>query len=121
MRVFTNSCADPENGRLRMEMVVEIIQSTKVQFSNSVPHAGTFPFRAGATLIVEAPSPKSHERPMDVPPKVRFLIGRSMIGLDAKQREEKQRSFFVAQGLALGNTEDATHFQADFGLLHEEY
>jgi hypothetical protein len=110
-----------ENGRLRMEMVVEIIQSTQVQFSNSVPQAGTFPFRAGATLIVEAPNPKSHEHPMDVPPKVRFVIGRDMIGPDANQREEKQRSFFVAQGLALGNTEDATHFQADFGLLHEEY
>jgi hypothetical protein len=110
-----------ENGRLRMEMVVEIIQSTEVQFSNSVPQAGTFPFRAGATLIVEAPNPKSHGHPMDVPPKVRFVIGRDMIGPDAKQRQEKQRSFFVAQGLALGNTEDATHFQADFGLLHEEY
>jgi hypothetical protein len=58
---------------------------------------------------------------MDVPPKVRFVIGRAMIGPDANQREEKQRSFFIAQGLALGNTEDATHFQADFGLLHEEY
>lgn len=110
-----------ENGRLRMEMVVEIIQSKQVQFSNSVRQAGTFPFRAGATLIVEAPNPKSHEHPMDVPAKVRFVIGRDMIGPDAKQREEKQRSFFVAQGLALGNTEDATHFQADFGLLHEEY
>jgi hypothetical protein len=110
-----------ENGRLRMEMVVEIIQSTQVQFSNSVPQAGTFPFRAGATLIVEAPNPKSHAHPMDVPPKVRFVIGRAMIGPDANQREEKQRSFFIAQGLALGNTEDATHFQADFGLLHEEY
>jgi hypothetical protein len=110
-----------QNGRLRMEMVVEIIQSTQAQFSDSVPQAGTFPFRAGVTLIIEAPKPKSHEQPMDVPPKVRFVIGREMIGPDAKQREEKQRSFFIAQGLAQGNTEDATHFQANFGLLHEEY
>lgn len=110
-----------ENGRLRMEMVVEIIQSTQLQFSNSAPQAGTFPFRAGVTLIIEAPNPKSHEHPMDVPPKVRFVIGREMIGPHAKQREEKQRNFFIAQGLAVGNTEEATHFQANFGLLHEDY
>jgi hypothetical protein len=44
-----------------------------------------------------------------------------MTGANARQREERQRSFFLAQGLAMGNTEDATHFQANFGLLHEEY
>jgi hypothetical protein len=109
------------NGRLRMEMVVEIIQSTQMQFSDSVPQAGTFPFRAGVTLIIEAPKPKSHEHPVDEPPRVRFAIGREMVGDHAKQREERQRSFFIAQGLALGNTEDATHFQANFGLLHEGY
>jgi hypothetical protein len=110
-----------ENGRLRMEMVVEIIQSKQAKFSDAVPKAGTFPFRAGVTLIVEAPEPKSHAQPIDVPPKVRFVIGREMIGAHAKQREEKQRNFFIAQGLAVGNTEEATHFQANFGLLHEDY
>jgi hypothetical protein len=110
-----------ENGRLRMEMVVEIIQSTQAKFSAAAPQAGSFPFRAGVTLIVEAPKPKSHEQPKDVPPKVRFAIGREMTGPNARQREERQRNFFIAQGLAMGNTEDATHFQANFGLLHEEY
>jgi hypothetical protein len=110
-----------QNGRLRMEMVVEIIQSTQVKFSEAVPQVGSFPFRAGVTLIVEAPKPKSHEHPVDVPPTVRFVIGREMTGPGAKQREQKQRSFFISQGLAVGNTEDATHFQANFGLLHEEY
>jgi len=110
-----------QNGRLRMEMVVEIIQSTQVEFSRAVPDAGSFPFRAGVTLIVEAPKPKSREQPTDVPPKVRFVIGREMTGPSAKQRAEKQRSFFISQGLAIGNTEEATHFQANFGLLHEEY
>src|SRR5271165_5458916 len=110
-----------ENGRLRMEMVVEIIQSTQAQFSDAVPQAGSFPFRAGVTLIVEAPTPKSHEQTEDVPPTVRFAIGREMTGTGAKKRAEKQRSFFISQGLAVGNTEDATHFQANFGLLHEEY
>jgi len=110
-----------ENGRLRMEMVVEIIQSKQAKFSDAVPKAGTFPFRAGVTLIVEAPEPKSHAQPIDIPPKVRLEIGREMIGPHAKQREEKQRNFFIAQGLTVGNTEEATHFQANFGLLHEDY
>jgi hypothetical protein len=92
--------------------VVEIIQSTQAKFSNAVPQAGSFPFRAGVTLIVEAPKPKSRQQPVDVAPKVRFAIGRKMIGPDAKQREEKQRSFFIAQGLAVGNTEEATWYEA---------
>jgi hypothetical protein len=112
-----------DNGRLRMEMVVEIIQSRQATFDKAVPVAGTFPFRAGVTLIVEAPELKPNERGETVaaPPAVRFAIGRRMTGRDAKLREQKQRTFAIAQGLAVGNTEDATHFQANFSLLHEEY
>jgi hypothetical protein len=112
-----------DNGRLRMEMVVEIIQSRQASFDKAVPEAGTFPFRAGVTLIVEAPELKRNEsgQTMAAPPVVRFAIGRRMTGRDAKLREEKQRTFAIAQGLAVGNTKDATHFQANFGLLHEEY
>lgn len=58
---------------------------------------------------------------MELPPRVRFAIGRAMTGADAKQREQQQRSFAIAQGLAVGNIKDPTHFQANFGLLHEEY
>jgi hypothetical protein len=52
---------------------------------------------------------------------VRFAIGKGMTGPGSKQREQKQRSFMIAQGLAIGDTDDSTHFQANFGLLHEEY
>ena len=44
-----------------------------------------------------------------------------MTGPDSQQREQKQRSFAISQGLAIGDTQDPTHFQANFGLLHEEY
>jgi hypothetical protein len=44
-----------------------------------------------------------------------------MTGDDAQVREERQRSFAIAQGLAVGDTQDPTHFQANFGLLHAEY
>jgi hypothetical protein len=111
------------NGRLRMEMVVEVIQSRQAPFDSAVPEAGSFPFRAGVTLIVEAPEltagPDGHT--VARPPKVRFAIGRPMTGPDAKLREQKQRSFALAQGFAIGDTSDPRHFQANFGLVHEEY
>ena len=44
-----------DNGRLRVEMVVEIIQSRQAAFDPDVPEAGSFPFRGGVTLIIEAP------------------------------------------------------------------
>jgi hypothetical protein len=112
-----------DNGRLRLEMVVEIIQFRQAKFDPNIPEAGSFPFRGGVTLIVEAPE-LTHEAgkgTVALPPTVRFAIGRSMTGDDAQVREQKQRSFAIAQGLAIGDTQDPTHFQANFGLLHEEY
>jgi hypothetical protein len=112
-----------DNGRLRLEMVVEIIQFRQAKFDPNIPEAGSFPFRGGVTLIVEAPE-LTHEAgkgAVALPPTVRFAIGRSMTGDDAQVREQKQRSFAIAQGLAIGDTQDPTHFQANFGLLHEEY
>ena len=111
------------NGRLRVEMVVEVIQSRQAPFDPAVPEAGSFPFRAGVTLIVEAPelTADSHGHTVASTPKVRFAIGRAMTGSDAKLREQKQRSFAIAQGLAIGDTSDAAHFQANFRLVHEEY
>ena len=112
-----------DNGRLCIEMVVEVIQSRHANFDPAVPQAGSFPFRGGVTLIFEAPELK-HVRAagtVAAPPAVRFAIGRSMTGPDAQLREQRQRAFAIAQGLAVGDTADPAHFQANFGLLHEEY
>ena len=54
-----------DNGRLRVEMVVEIIQSRQAEFDPGVPEAGSFPFRGGVTLIVEAPELKRRGRQRD--------------------------------------------------------
>jgi hypothetical protein len=111
------------NGRMRVEMVVEVIQAREANFDPEAPEAGSFPFRAGVTLIIAAPELVTHGDGMvvDEAPRVRFAIGRSMTGPDAERREEGQRAFAISQGLALGNTKDPAHFQANFGLLHEEY
>jgi hypothetical protein len=112
-----------ENGRLRIEMVVEIIQSRQAEFAPGAPAAGSFPFRAGVTLIIAAPEleKRGHYGVVAQPPKVRFAIGRSMTGAESKKREQAQRAFNIAQGLAVGDTQDPSHFQANFGLLHEEF
>ena len=112
-----------ENGRLQVEMVVEVTQARRADFEPGMPHLGSFPFRGGVTLIIEAPELKRDPKGDIVAwaPQVRFAVGKSMIGPESKEREQRQRAFALAQGLAVGNTEDPTHFQANFGLLHQEY
>lgn len=110
------------NGRLRMEMVVEIIQSRRAPFDSRVPEAGSFPFRGGVTLIVEAPEltrdNKGHT--VALAPVVRFAVAKPSVGEESKQREMTQRSFAISLGLAEGDTTAPGHFQANFGLVHEE-
>jgi hypothetical protein len=88
-----------------------------------VPEAGSFPFRGGVTLIVEAPElGTNHDgHTVALPPVVRFAIGKPIVGEESLRREQAQRTFALAQGLAVGDTEDPAHFQANFGLVHEEY
>jgi hypothetical protein len=112
-----------DDGRMRVEMVVEIIQSRQAAFDPGVPAAGGFPFRGGVTLIVEAPEIKLDEkgRKLLQPPVVRFAITKTNVGRDSDQREQTQRDFCLSQGLAAGDTTNPSHFQANFALLHEEF
>ena len=68
-----------DDGRLRVEMVVEIIQSRQAPFDPGVPAAGSFPFRGGVTLIVEAPEMETDDkgRRIALAPVVRFAIGKT--------------------------------------------
>jgi hypothetical protein len=100
------------DGSLRTDMVVELVQTRRVPFDVELPDAGSFPFRAGVTLIISAPD---IEFGVEGDPEVRFAIGK---GFDEK-RLANQRQYNLAMGLANGDTEDPNHFQADFGLLHE--
>jgi hypothetical protein len=98
-------------------MVVELVQTQRVPFDKNMPGAGSFPFRAGVTLIISAP--KVHRFSGRGKAYVRFAIGKSMIGRDAEIRKQTQRTHVLGMGLAEGNTEDPNHFQVNFGLLHE--
>ena len=105
------------DGSLRTDMVVELVQTKRVPFAAGMPRVGSFPFRAGVTLIISAPevSPFGGEGL----PQVRYAVKKGFCGPDAERRENKQREFLLAQGLASGDTEDPNHFQANFGLLHQ--
>lgn len=112
-QVFRVSAA----GQLRIDMVVELVQTRRVPFDQAFPDAGSFPLRGGVTLIVAAPDRDATGH--KVPPKVRFAIGKRLIGREGVEREASQRSYSMALGLMNGNTDDERHFQVDFGLVHQ--
>jgi len=105
------------DGSLRTDMVVELVQTKRVPFAPGMPRAGSFPFRAGVTLIISAPEvdPFGNEGM----PEVRYAVKKGFCGPDADRRRDRQREFLLANGMANGDTEDPNHFQANFGLLHQ--
>ena len=106
-----------QDGSLRTDMVVELVQTRRIPFDDALPNAGSFPFRGGVTLIISAPPVNSFGKRGK--PEVRFAIGKTLIGEAGKRRTENIRQHNLAMGLANGNTEDPNHFQVNFGLLHE--
>lgn len=107
----------PADGRLLIDMVVELVQTRRVPFDKAFPKAGTFPLRAGVTLIVAAPGRDANGH--HVPPAVRYAIGKPMTGSAREQREATQRRYSLAMGLMNGDTEQDRHFEANFGLVHQ--
>jgi len=105
-----------EHGRLRIDMVVELLQTRRVPFDESSPAAGTFPLRGGVTLIVAAP--ERDAQGVYGPPQVRFAIAKRITGDEGSARAARQRAHALALGLADGATDDDRHFQVDFGLTH---
>jgi hypothetical protein len=95
-------------------MVVELIQTRQVLFDPQFPHAGSFPVRGGVTLIVAAPRREARGYG---PPRVRFRIPKPI----TESREKRQRAYAMGMGLANGDTDDARHFQANFGLVHQGF
>lgn len=103
------------DGKLRLDMVVELVQTKEVLFDSASPQLGSFPLRGGVTLIISAPEVKFGNAGA---PHVRFAISKPLTGELGKAREARQREYYAAMGLGDGKTEDPKHFQVDFGLLH---
>jgi hypothetical protein len=107
------------DGSLRIDMVVELVQTKRVPFDESLPGVGSFPLRGGVTLIISAPEVDRFGIAGE--PEVRFAIGKPLTGSEGKLREARQREYHLAMGLLNGNTDDPKHFQVNFGLLHQGF
>jgi hypothetical protein len=100
-----------QDGRLYVNMVVELVQTTDVPFGDTAP--GTFPMRNGVTLLVAQDPPRGNWRPT---PRVRFVIQK----LWSKEREERVRNYYLSTGQISDDagSGDGKRFQINFGLLH---
>jgi hypothetical protein len=94
-----------EDGSLRIDMVVELIQTQDRNVDPQEPSYGTFPMRSGVTLMI-AQQPLHAGTRND--PEVRFAIGKHL----NEERELRQRAAYAANGLSSGPA------KIDFALLH---
>lgn len=93
-----------EDGVLRIDMVVEMIQTTVEHFDPANPKLGTFSMRAGVTLMI-ASQPIVDDRRCD--PRIRFVIAKR----GTPDRLASQRSAY-AFGAYM------TDQRIDFSLVH---
>lgn len=107
------------NGRTRVEMIVEVVQSTTAEVEPGLPQFGAIPFRGGATLVINGPrrGRGAAGSSITLPPEVRFVIGKALSGVEGQKRWSRQRGFAVAQGTAFVGGDG--RYEADFRLLHE--
>ena len=121
------------DGRVDVDMVVELVQTQKVGFGKDAPGFGTFPMRSGVTLAV-AQSPSGRRRALGLrngsnaphavaqpppqenehsDPEIRFVIEKPF----SEKRQEYQRQSYLASGLAASGADD-NRFRINFGLIH---
>ena len=103
-----------QDGRLYVNMVVELVQTVKKPFGDTNP--GTFPMRNGVTLLIAQDPPEGDTRP---PPRVRFVIPK----LWSQAREDRVRNYYLSTGQVADDTGDSgseggKRFRINFGLLH---
>jgi hypothetical protein len=114
-----------EDGALRTEMVVEVVQERQVNFENGEPELGTFPMRGGATLIIGKPTlvearRQHYEKGEYIPHgNIRYVIGKQLQGDAGDRRQTRQRAHYQRLGLIEGN--DPDRFMIDFALAHQGY
>jgi hypothetical protein len=103
-----------QDGRLYVNMVVELVQTVKKSFGDTSP--GTFPMRNGVTLLIAQDPPDGGTRP---PPRVRFVIPKRW----SQAREDRVRNYYLSIGYTDDGADDSgsrdgKRFQINFGLLH---
>jgi hypothetical protein len=104
-----------EDGSLKIDMVVELIQTRSTGVDASELGFGMVPMRAGLTMMISQQPLRAGQRP---PPIVRFAIPKHM----SPEREERQWAAIAAQGRpdyphgVRQAADGALHL--NFGLIH---
>ncbi|RWE78116.1 peptidase M4 [Mesorhizobium sp.] len=94
-----------EDGVLRIDMVVELIQTREIAFDKASPELGTFEVHAGVTLMIASQPLIDGNRP---DPIVRYVIPRHV----DEERIQRQRTAYAAGAYM---TKD---HRIDFSLVH---
>lgn len=104
-----------DDGSIRIDLVVELVQELTVQFD---PSGHAFPMRGGATLIVTLPSIRERNRceGLRIPcgAAVRYAITKTLDDARARRQREHYKR------LSLDQRADENRFSIDFALMHEE-
>src|SRR5262249_28953281 len=113
-----------EDGSLRTEMVVEVIQERETLFDRAAPDLGSFVVRGGLTVIIGKPSAADMRSWQAANPgqafvpwgNVRYAISKDIRGAAGQAREVRQRATYQRLGLVEGTGDD--RFMIDFAITH---
>jgi len=115
-----------QDGSLRCEMIVEMVQKRDAPFDGTKgarrtsrqpgSGLGTFPLRGGVTLVISRPTGGEAGRMPDEA-QMRYLIPKQLHGREGEMREDRQRTYLQHLGLLEGT--DAGRFEIDFAMVHE--
>jgi hypothetical protein len=115
------------DGGLKVDMVVEVVQTRFAKLDDDNEALGEFPLRGGVTLLVlQQPLDENGHRP---DPQIRYVIHNHL----GPERERRQRMHYFANGYVkhfhgedgehhhgkdAGHEHDEDRFQINFGLIH---
>lgn len=95
-------------GRLRTDMVVELVQTRQEHFDGKAGRLGRFPLRGGAALVLTRSGPGQAV--------VRYVIDKQIRGEEGELRLRRQKAHLQQLGLVEGD--DPKRFRIDFALVH---
>jgi hypothetical protein len=115
------------DGGLKIDMVIEAVQTRYAPLDEYSDALGTFPMRGGVTLLVAHQSLRDDGTRPD--PEIRYVVHNHL----SPERERRQRMNYYATGRVphfhgegdghhhgkhAEHELDESHFQIDFGLIH---
>lgn len=107
------------DGSLKVDMVVEAVQTHLADLDKDNPAAGQFPLRGGVTLLISQQPLDEHGNRPD--PKIRYVIHNHL----GDERERRQRHHYAVSGFLkkkpakkVARKDDESRFRINFGLIH---